>query len=89
MTSYLFRLVYTNMHRDIGKDGETVGELTGPWEWKLAEPQTYRVATPARAIEYLAVRRDRTDCPLMKQNADKTIAALKRTMNGCGRASAC
>jgi 4-amino-4-deoxy-L-arabinose transferase-like glycosyltransferase len=89
MTSYVFRLVYSNKHRDIGRNGETVRELTGPWEWKLAEPQTYRVATPVRAIEYLALMRDKTDSPLIKQNAGKTIAALKRTMNGCGRASAC
>jgi len=89
MTSYVFCLVYTNKHRDIGRNGETVRELTGPWEWKIAEPQTYRVTTPDRAVEYLALMRDKTDSPLIKKNADKTIAALKHTMNGCGRASAC
>jgi hypothetical protein len=89
MTSYVFRLVYTNKHRDIGRNGETVRESTGPWEWKIAEPQTHRVATPVRAIEYLTLMRDKTDKPIIKKNADKTIAALKRTMNGCGRASAC
>jgi hypothetical protein len=89
MTSYVFRLVYTNKHRDIGRNGETVRESTGPWEWKIAEPQSHRVATPARAIEYLALMRDKTDSSIIKMNADKTIAALKRTMKGSGRASPC
>jgi len=89
MTVYMFRLVYTNKHRDIGGNGEPLRELTGPWEWKLADPQTKRVTTTARAIEYLSLMRDKTDDPLIKKNADKSIAALKRTMNGCGRTSAC
>lgn len=89
MTSYVFRLVYTSKHRDIGRNGETVRELTGPWEWKLVGPQTYRVATPARAVEYLALMRDKTDDPIIKKNADKTIPALKRTMNGRARSSPC
>jgi hypothetical protein len=76
---FMFRLVYTNKHRDIGSNGETRRELTGPWEWKLAEPQTKRVTTPVRAIEYLALMRDKTDDPLIRKHADKSIAALKRS----------
>jgi hypothetical protein len=89
MTSYVFHLVYTNKHRDIGANGETIREATGPWEWKIDGPVTTRWATVDRAIEYVEQMRDESDDPMIRQNADKTIAALKRLRTGCGNASAC
>jgi hypothetical protein len=89
MTTYVFHLVYTNKHRDIGKNGETVREVTGPLEWKIEEPRMARWTTVNRAIEYLALMRDKTDDPVIKRNAVKTIATLKRMGKPCGNASAC
>jgi len=89
MTSFRFRLVYTNKHRDIGANGEAIREITGPWEWKIGEPLILRWTTPVRAIEYVSLMRDKTDDPVIKKNADKTIAALKRIEKPCGNASAC
>ena len=88
--AYIFRLVYTNKHRDIGTNGESVRELTGPWEWKIEEPRMARWTTVNRAIEYVARMRDKTDDPIIKRNADRTIATLKRiSRKACGNASAC
>jgi hypothetical protein len=89
MTAYVFHLVYTNKHRDIGTSGETIREITGPWEWKIEDPQIKRWTTVDRAIAYVSTIRDNTDDPLLKKNADKTIAALRRLKSGCGSASAC
>ena len=89
MTSYVFHLVYTNKHRDIGANGETIREATGPWEWKIDGPVIARWATVDHAIEYVEQMRDKSDDPIIRNNADKTIAALKRLRPGCGNASAC
>jgi hypothetical protein len=89
MTAYTFHLVYTNKHRDIGRKGETIREVTGPWEWKIEEPLMKRWTTVNRAIEYVSLMRDKIDDPAIKKNADKTIAALKRMGKPCGNASAC
>jgi hypothetical protein len=89
MTGYVFHLVYTNKHTDIGADGKTIREITGPWEWKIEEPQNTRWTTVRKAIEYLTEMRDKTDDPAIQKNADKTILALKHMHIGCGTASAC
>lgn len=89
MTSFLFHLVYTNKHREIGTNGEIIRETTGPWEWKIEDPQIVRWTTVERAVEYVSLMRDKTDSALVKKNADRTIATLKRMGKPCGTASAC
>jgi hypothetical protein len=89
MTVYVFHLVYTNKHRDIGEDGEIIREVTGPWEWKIEEPQSSRWTTLDRAIEYVALMRGKTDDPVIQRNADKTIATLRHLGTACGNVSAC
>jgi hypothetical protein len=89
MTVYVFHLVYTNKHRDIGANGETIREVTGPWEWKMEDPPIARWATVDRTIVYVSLMRDKSNDPGIRKNADKTIAALKRLGEGCGSASAC
>jgi hypothetical protein len=88
MTVYDFHMIYTNKHRDMAASG-AVTETTGPWEWKLEEPQKVRWTTVARALEYLTRARDTSDDPVIRENAEKTIAALKHLHVGCGTASAC
>jgi hypothetical protein len=88
MTGYIFSLVYTNKHREIGKNGQILREVIGPWEWKMQEPRMTRWTTVDQAIAYVALMRDKIDDPVIKKNADKTIAALKR-LRPCGNASAC
>jgi len=89
MTSFVFHLVSTNKHRDIGANGETIREATGPWEWKIDRPLVIRWATVDRAIEYVERMRNHSDDPIVSKNAGEAIAALKRLRPGCGNASAC
>ncbi len=90
MTVYKFDLVFTNKHTDMGADCKTTKTVIGPWEWKLDYPQTDRVATVDRAIDYVAAMRDKSNDPVIKRNADRTIAALNRlSKRRCGSASAC
>ena len=89
MTAYVFHLVYTNKHRDIGKNGEIIREVTGPWEWKIEDPQKVRWSTLDRAVGYVTAECAKTDDPVVKKSALKTIAALKRQGRPCGSASAC
>ena len=48
-----------------------------------------RCTTVDRAIAYVSAMRDKTEDPLVKRNANKTIAILKRLTKPCGSASAC
>jgi hypothetical protein len=89
MTSFVFHLIYTNKRLEVGAHGEPKREETGSWEWKIDDPEIKRWATVARAIEYVTQMRDNSDDPVIKKNADKTIASLKRLSKPCGTASAC
>jgi hypothetical protein len=89
MTSFVFHLVYTNKHRDIGANGQTIREATGPWAWKIDEPLIIRWSTVDRAIEYVEQMANKSDDPIIRTNAANTIAALKRLNPRCGKASAC
>ena len=88
-TSFVFHLVYTNKHRDIGANGETIREATGPWEWKIDEPLIIRWATVDRAREYVEQMGNKSDDPIIRTNAASTIAALKRLNPVCGKTSSC
>jgi hypothetical protein len=83
-----FRLVYTNKHVETGKRGEVISEVTGPWDWKIEQPEMSRWSTVDKALEYVTMMREKTDNPVIRKNADETIVALKR-LRPCRNASAC
>lgn len=89
MTTYVFHLIHTNKHRYVGASGETIREMTGPWTWKIEDPHIAQWTTLNGAIKYVSLMRDKSDDSFIRNNADKTIAALKRLGKGCGSASAC
>jgi hypothetical protein len=89
MTVYVFHLVYANKHTDIGANGKIIKEVTGTSEWKIEEPPIARWTTVERAVEYVSLMGDKSNDPLIKKNADKTVANLKHLRKGCGSASAC
>lgn len=68
-TLYVFRLVLTTRHRELG--------CGGPWEWKM-EGSPGRWATINGAIAGMTSIRGRTADPVVRSNADGTIAILKR-----------
>ncbi len=59
------------------------------WEWRIEGPLQVRRATVAFAIKYVADMCDKSHDPVVRRNANNTIAALKRVSRGCGNASAC
>jgi len=61
----------------------------GRTEWKMQDPLSGRVATLERAIQYLRMMLDKTTDPVLKKNAARSIAILKRLAPPCGTASAC
>jgi len=56
---------------------------------KIESPRMARWTTVDRALEYVAMMREKTDNPAIKKNADMTIAALKKLGKLCGNVSAC
>ena len=58
-------------------------------EWKIEQAPRVRLASPAAAIKYVEKMRDQSKDPAIRQNAARTLAALKRMTSGCGNASAC
>jgi hypothetical protein len=78
VTIYTYLLTYTNKHRDLTADGSVKRETTGPPEWKMQGPEKIRWATPRRALEYVQAKHDQSTDPVIRKNAEKTIAALKR-----------
>lgn len=89
MTVYRFRLVYTDASREIAQDGR-MREIRGPWGWKIEDRMT-RWTTVNKAIDYVAMMRQRSKDPAIRRNADKTLTALRRLKEsfGCGHASVC
>jgi hypothetical protein len=87
MMGEIFSLVF--IHHPSGTKG--TGEVPEPavlGEWKIEGPRM-RTATIPVAIRYVTEMRDKSNDPVIRRNADKTIAALKGMGHGCGSASAC
>jgi hypothetical protein len=88
MMGQLFAMVRT--HQQLGTDErrKTAGSAH-PEEWKIKGPQTLRFATIPAAIKYVEEIRDQSKDPVIRENAYKTIGALKGLRQVCGSASAC
>lgn len=57
-------------------------------QWLIKGPLHTRSADIPHAIRYVEAMRDKSNDPVIRRNADKTITDLKR-FTGCGSASAC
>ena len=81
MTEETFSLVFIH-HPHAKVQAGDVGE------WKIDEAPRVRAADVPAAIKYVEKVREESKDPIIRSNADKTIAALKRLGHGCD-ASAC
>jgi hypothetical protein len=84
----IFSLVFVRKQSGTKGTGEAP-HSAGFGDWKIEGPQRVRTATIPVVIRYLTEMRDQSDDPVVRRNAAKTIAALKRLGRGCGSASAC
>lgn len=73
-----YRLVLTERHWEIGADGLSEHEVTGPPEWRIEGSLSVRSASREAAIRYVIERRDKMTDLAIRNNADRTIAILKR-----------
>jgi hypothetical protein len=80
-----FSLVFVQQVR--ARRGAAGSQNSGEWKIERA-PQT-RAAPVAVAIKYVEEMRAKTADPLIRRNAARTIAALKRFSTSCNSASAC
>ena len=88
MLGQLFAMVRTLQQGGTDERDKTTG-IIGREEWKIKGPQSVRFATIPAAIKYVEEIRDQSKDPVIRENANKTIAALKGLHQGCGSASAC
>jgi hypothetical protein len=77
-TMHIFHLVRTEKHWQILADGVSEKEVSGPPEWRIEGSPTIRWASRDAAIRYVIAMRDKTADPAIKNNADRTLARLKR-----------
>lgn len=52
--------------------------MTGPKQWRIEGPLAYRWATVNAAILYVMETRDKSKDPVLRQNAEKTLEALRK-----------
>jgi hypothetical protein len=72
------KLVLTSKHWEVGPDHRTLREVTGPPEWRLEKETNYVYLAVDTAIRYLTQARDSTADPVIKKNAEQSLATLKR-----------
>jgi hypothetical protein len=82
-TVMLYRLLFAPIYGKmpvIGPDGKMTGEMdtTHPAEWRIEGPQGLPWTTVNTAIRYVLEMQKRTTNPVIKRNADQTLASLLR-----------
>jgi hypothetical protein len=76
-TIFVFHIVRTEKHWQTPTNGISEKQPSGPPQWRIEESPTIRWASQEAAIRYLSEMRDKTADPMVKSNADRTIAKLK------------
>jgi hypothetical protein len=77
----LFRLRLSFPLRDATTSTDTTTRTVDSPEWKLTGPLQRRVASVQQAITYVTRKRNEATDPVIRKNADKTIATLKAILH--------
>lgn len=72
----VYHLVLTDKHWEAEPNGQ-MKEVTGSSHWEIEGPLTWRWTTVEPAIRYVADMSEKSSDPVIKQNAERTIAILK------------
>lgn len=78
---YSYQLILTDKHWEMGADGSPIREVTGAWQWKFDATQSLRRATVDAALRYVQQVHDATTDPVIRKNANLTLAVLRREKN--------
>lgn len=73
-----YRLVLTETHSQLGTDGKTSKEIAGPLRWRIEGPGSPIFITLDTAIRYLSEKGEHSPDPVIRKNAEKTLAALRK-----------
>ncbi|MGB6358906.1 MAG: hypothetical protein WBF30_09025, partial [Candidatus Acidiferrales bacterium] len=74
-----FDLVLTDKHWQLDlNDGGMSRVIVGPPEWKIVNESPELCITIDAAVRYVTEARAKTKDPLIRKNADSTLAVLKR-----------
>lgn len=89
--SIRFDLVLTDEYWQLEPDGIMSRALKGPPEWKIVNESPNLCITIDAAIRYVKGARAKANDPMIRKNADNTLAALKRLQHPTieDRPSAC
>jgi hypothetical protein len=72
-----YDLVFTNRHNEFR--GDRINEVVqGPFSWRIQITPSRRHVSMDAAIRYVTDARDRSNHPLIKENAGKTLTALQQ-----------
>jgi hypothetical protein len=75
-TAVLYHLVLTDRHWEIGPDGITEREVSGPLAWRIEKPEPILWITVDTAIRFVKGVGEKTTDPIIKKNAEQTLAKL-------------
>ena len=77
-TRTFYTLILSARHWERGCEGGKAKDVTGPMEWRIAGSQPEPRVTAVTALRYLVQVRDKSMNPTIRENADRSIAILKR-----------
>lgn len=74
----LFHLVLVSTYPVVNSKGEESKEVTGPPEWRIEGTGIAMLLNIAAAIHYVTLTREKTTNPVIRKNADETLAKLRK-----------
>ena len=74
----LFHLVLVSTYPVVDSKGQRSKEVTGPPEWRLENTGPAMWLNIATTIRYVMVTREKTTNPIVRKNAEETLAELRK-----------
>jgi len=74
-----FHVVLTSKHWEFRPDGTLAPEIKGPAQWRIDCTENELWVNEATAVRYVTDARDKTTDPVVKKNADDTLAKLRKS----------
>ena len=74
----MYSLIYTNRKSEDRATGESAAESTSPSRWLISDPNDTLMLTVRTATRYVTEARDKSKDPVLKKNADETLAKLAK-----------
>jgi hypothetical protein len=73
-----YKLLFDNKYVLHGRGNSAPNEIVGPSRWRIEEAPAEQWISVNAAIRYVTQMRDAATDPVIKDNAEQTLAALSR-----------